>query len=191
VFSIEQALNTFLSRSPRGTSISHPMPALQVRVEMPVSRQSSARRRSSVNSLEGQRGTLRTTKQTLHGDLSIRDRIRHFTLAWFTCTMSTGGIALLLSQTPHRFNGLQVLGHIVFIFNIVLFILFCAALMTRFVLFPKTLMGCLTHPTESLFVPTFCTSHFAPNSATSWVQIRDGSRNMSRELIGSPAVKCA
>jgi C4-dicarboxylate transporter/malic acid transport protein len=133
------------------------VPLVQTRVDasmMPVSRQSTRRRYSS-NSLEGQRGTLRATKETLHGDLGIRDRIRHFTLAWFTCTMSTGGIALVLSQTPHRFHGLQVIGDIVFILDIVLFLLFCSALTARFTLFPSTIKSCLTHPTESLFIPTF------------------------------------
>jgi C4-dicarboxylate transporter/malic acid transport protein len=116
------------------------------------------RRRYSTNSLEGQIGTLRTTKETLHGDVHLRDRIHHFTLAWFTCTMSTGGIALLLSQTPHRFNGLQVLGDIVSILNLVLFILFCSALAARFMMFPQTMKSCLTHPTESLFLPTLLIS---------------------------------
>lgn len=134
-----------------------PLPTVQTRVDgpmMPVSRQSTRRRHSS-NSLEGQRGSLQTTKETLHGDLSVRDRIHHFTLAWFTCTMSTGGIALLLSQTPHRFHGLQAIGDIVLILDIVLFLLFCSLLAARFTLFPQTMRSCLTHPTESLFIPTF------------------------------------
>lgn len=113
------------------------------------------KRRFSTNSLEGQRGTLRTTNYTLHGDLSLRDRIHHFTLAWFTCTMSTGGIALLLSQTPHKFRGLTTIGHIIQILDIVLFVLFSAIICVRFVTFPKTLAKCLSHPTESLFLPTF------------------------------------
>ncbi len=135
-----------------------PVPSTQTRVDdpmMPASRQSTRTRRYSVNSLEGQRGTLRTTKETLHGDISLRDRIHHFTLAWFTCTMSTGGITLLLSKTPHQFHGLQVIGDIVFILDIVLFLAFCCALIARFTMFPKTIKSCLTHPTESLFIPTF------------------------------------
>lgn len=56
-----------------------------------VSRKESTRRRYSTNSLEGQRGTLQTSRRTgtLHGDMGIRDRIHHFTLAWFACTMVT------------------------------------------------------------------------------------------------------
>jgi C4-dicarboxylate transporter/malic acid transport protein len=69
--------------------------------------------------------------------------------------MSTAGIALLLAQTPHRFQGLTVIGEIFFILAIVLFILFTAAISTRFILYPKSLAKCITHPTESLFFPTF------------------------------------
>ncbi|KAH6713706.1 voltage-dependent anion channel [Leptodontidium sp. MPI-SDFR-AT-0119] len=122
-----------------------------------VSRKESTRRRYSTNSLEGQRGTLQTSRRTgtLHGDMGIRDRIHHFTLAWFACTMSTGGIGLVLAQTPHRFRGLDTISEIIFIFDLVLFICFCSIIATRFILFPKTLKKSLSHPTESLFLATF------------------------------------
>ena len=74
---------------------------------------SSASRIHSVDSLEGQREPLRTSKDMLHGDIGIRDHLHHFTWAWFTTTMSTGGIALILAQTPHRFNILTILGDMV------------------------------------------------------------------------------
>jgi C4-dicarboxylate transporter/malic acid transport protein len=119
------------------------------------SSQSSSRRRPSRSSLEGQRGTLQTSRKTLHGDLGVRDRIHHFTWAQFTATMSTGGIALLIVQTPHRFNGLDTIGLVVFVFDLVLFTSFCAAICARFVLFRGTLKASLSHPTESLFFPTF------------------------------------
>lgn len=115
------------------------------------------KRTYSSNSLEGQRGQLQTSKRTgtLHGNIGIRDRLHHFTWAWFTTTMSTGGIGILLSQTPHRFDGLTTIGIIIFILNIVLFITFCTCIAIRFTLFPKALLASLAHPTESLFFPTF------------------------------------
>ena len=82
-------------------------------------------------------------------------RLRHFTWAWFTFPMSTGGIAVLLSETPHRFPGLDTIGLIIFIFDLLLFSGLCATMIARFVLCKGTFVRSFHHPTESLFVPTF------------------------------------
>ncbi|KAL8742257.1 MAG: hypothetical protein Q9190_005234 [Brigantiaea leucoxantha] len=50
--------------------------------------------------------------------LSIKQRLRHFTWAWFTLPMSTGGIALLLALTPHRFAGLTTIGTVFYILDL-------------------------------------------------------------------------
>ena len=42
------------------------------------------------------------------GKVGLRGRLKHFTWAWFTSTMSSGGISILLAETPHRFNGTLV-----------------------------------------------------------------------------------
>ncbi|KAJ5778946.1 C4-dicarboxylate transporter/malic acid transport protein [Penicillium paradoxum] len=55
-----------------------------------------------------------------------------FTWANFTCTQSTGGVAILLSETPHQFRGLQTAGIVVFILNLVLFVLFTTAIISYF-----------------------------------------------------------
>jgi C4-dicarboxylate transporter/malic acid transport protein len=82
-------------------------------------------------------------------------RLRHFTWAWFTFPMSTGGIAVLLSETPNRFQGLDTIGLIFFIFDLVLFCGLCTTMITRFLLCKGTFVRSLRHPTESLFIPTF------------------------------------
>ncbi len=82
-------------------------------------------------------------------------RLRHFTWAWFTLPMSTGGIAVLLSKTPHRFQGLDTISLIVFIFDLLLFSGLCATMIARFVLCKGTFIRSVFHPTESLFIPTF------------------------------------
>lgn len=69
--------------------------------------------------------------------------------------MSTGGIALLLARTPHKFNGLTIIGDCVFVLDLLFFLGLCIAISTRFILFPKAFMSSLRHPTESLFFPTF------------------------------------
>ncbi|KXT14424.1 hypothetical protein AC579_8350 [Pseudocercospora musae] len=88
-------------------------------------------------------------------NFSLRGRLKHFTWAWFTLPMSTGGIALLLKSTPHRFAGLDTIGKIVYIFDLVVFISLCAAMSARFITNPDTLKKSLVHPTEALFFPTF------------------------------------
>ena len=67
--------------------------------------------------------------------------------------MSTGGIALLLAVTPHRFHGLTTIGTIIFILDVVLFFILTSLILTRFYLFPGTFTQSIYHQTESLFVP--------------------------------------
>lgn len=69
--------------------------------------------------------------------------------------MSTGGFALLLDVTPNRFPGLTTIGKVVYIFDLVLFVLLCAAITTRFIFKPGALPRSLKHPQESLFFGTF------------------------------------
>jgi C4-dicarboxylate transporter/malic acid transport protein len=86
--------------------------------------------------------------------IKFTHRLKHFTWANFTLTMSTGGLALLLGAQPHTFSGLVTIGKVVYIFNLVLFILTCSALIYRFVKYRGTFKPSLVHPTESLFMPT-------------------------------------
>lgn len=37
--------------------------------------------------------------------VGLRERVKHFTWAWFLSTMSTGGLAIALAETPHKFHG--------------------------------------------------------------------------------------
>lgn len=87
--------------------------------------------------------------------LSLRDRLKHFTLAWYAMTMSTGGVAFTLSVLPNRFDGLTTLGTAIFIFNLFLFTFVTTAQITRFILHPGTLTHSLTNPHEGFFFATF------------------------------------
>lgn len=41
---------------------------------------------------------------------------------------------MLLATTPHRFTGLETIGTIVFIFDIVIFLMLCAGISARFMM---------------------------------------------------------
>ncbi|RYN65562.1 hypothetical protein AA0117_g12072 [Alternaria alternata] len=49
--------------------------------------------------------TLQQEQKQPDGKIGIRKRLKHFTFAWFLSTMSTGGLALALADTPHQFSG--------------------------------------------------------------------------------------
>ena len=87
--------------------------------------------------------------------LGIRERLAHFTWAWYTLTMSTGGLSLLIHAQPHQFPGLFQIGLVVYVVNIVLFVLVTLALAARFCVYPGTLTRSLVHPREGFFFPTF------------------------------------
>lgn len=92
-----------------------------------------------------------TEKQ--HSKVSLRQRICMVTWGWYTTSMSSGGIALLLYQTPHQFPGLHTLGKIVFIFNLVLFLSITLCLIVRFSSKRTALAESFQSP-ESYFVGT-------------------------------------
>ncbi|OAK94324.1 hypothetical protein IQ06DRAFT_298383 [Phaeosphaeriaceae sp. SRC1lsM3a] len=90
--------------------------------------------------------------------VGIRQRLKHFTFAWFLCTMSTGGLAIALSETPHKFRGLYTIGLIVFIFDFTLFLLLSACMLARLYLYPTHVKKVLFHPPESFFIGAYLLS---------------------------------
>jgi tellurite resistance protein TehA-like permease len=72
--------------------------------------------------------------------------------------MSTGSLAVVLGNTPNKFTGLQTIGKVVFILDLVLFGLFNLCMVTRFVLVPRKFLGSLHHPVEGLFFGTYWVS---------------------------------
>lgn len=72
--------------------------------------------------------------------------------------MSTGAVAVVLANTPNRFTGLQTIGKIFFILDIVLFLLFTMIIGTRFALKPAKLGASLQHPVEGLFFGAYWVS---------------------------------
>ncbi|KAJ5408211.1 hypothetical protein N7509_002094 [Penicillium cosmopolitanum] len=89
-----------------------------------------------------------------HIHLSFHQRLRHFTWAWYTLTMSTGGLALLIATQPNRFKGLDEIGIAIYLFNLILFALVCSLMAARFFIHGGFVQS-LKHDREGLFFPTF------------------------------------
>lgn len=82
----------------------------------------------------------------------LQDLIRHFTLNWFTVTMGTGVVALILPELPFNSELLWILGSSLWQFNIVIFLLFSLLYGLRWLIFPKEAKQIFSHPTMSLFL---------------------------------------
>ncbi|KAH7087161.1 voltage-dependent anion channel-domain-containing protein [Paraphoma chrysanthemicola] len=87
--------------------------------------------------------------------LPMGERLRHFTWAWYTTTMATGGIATLISVQPHPFPGLLTIGAVFFIFNLILFFGITGTMILRFTKFPGAFKASITHEREGLFLGPF------------------------------------
>jgi len=81
--------------------------------------------------------------------------VERFNWSFFTCTQSTGGIAIVLSECPKQFPGLQTIGIVVFIFNLVLFLIFATLMILRWITKPSKFRECFTQPPECFFYGSF------------------------------------
>ena len=78
-------------------------------------------------------------------------------LAWIEQSEDVAEL-ISLRIVPFRFNGLREIGLVFFFLNLVLYVLIWIMILTRFIVYPHTFKGSFTHPTESLFVPSFAVS---------------------------------
>ncbi|KAK3485234.1 voltage-dependent anion channel-domain-containing protein [Neurospora hispaniola] len=91
----------------------------------------------------------------LQPSIPWRKRLMHFTFAWYTVTLSTSGVSLVLATTPHRFRGLSTIGLVIFLLDLLFFLVITTSITLRFVLYKSTFRRAFTRPHEALFVPTF------------------------------------
>lgn len=108
--------------------------------------------------------------------LGIKERLHHFTWAWYTMSMSTGGIALLLRSQIKTFPGLTTIGFVFYFFGLILFTSITTALFLRFWFHRGDFTKSITHPREGFFVPTFFLSLATIISGTEryWIPDNDG-----------------
>ncbi|KAH8732727.1 voltage-dependent anion channel-domain-containing protein [Phaeosphaeriaceae sp. PMI808] len=87
--------------------------------------------------------------------LPFGERLRHFTWAWYTLTMATGGISTLISIQPHAFPGLITIGAIFYIINLMFFSAITSTMIIRFTKFSGSFKASITHEREGLFLGPF------------------------------------
>jgi tellurite resistance protein TehA-like permease len=98
---------------------------------------------------------LHDDKEAAAGSVTLKDRLKHSTFAWYACTISTGGVAFVLSVIPSRFDGLTQWGTGIFLFNLFLFTVVTITMCARFYVYPGTFTHSMTNPHEGCFFATF------------------------------------
>jgi tellurite resistance protein TehA-like permease len=87
--------------------------------------------------------------------LSFGQRIKHFTWANYTLTMSTGGISTLIAVQPHQFPGLITIGAVFYVITLIFFVALCGLMIARFTKFPGSFKESIKHEREGFFFATF------------------------------------
>ncbi|KAI9825079.1 MAG: hypothetical protein M1832_001399 [Thelocarpon impressellum] len=88
-------------------------------------------------------------------DVGFRRIVRNFTPSWFSVTMGTGIVSILLFNLPYNAHWLYWLSVIAFALNAVLFAVALVMSLLRYTLYPELWGAMIRHPTQSLFLGTF------------------------------------
>ncbi|KAH9895128.1 voltage-dependent anion channel-domain-containing protein [Cubamyces lactineus] len=88
---------------------------------------------------------------------SLKDCIRHFTPAWFAAIMGTGSISILFNNSPYARDSptMEALTYFFFFLNLVLFVIFNALTLARYIMFPDIWSMMIHHPIQSLFIGAY------------------------------------
>jgi len=81
--------------------------------------------------------------------------VRNFTPSWFSVTMGTGIVSILLHNLPYNGDWLYWISVVIFALNVALFILFTFISIVRYTVYPEIWLAMIRHPAQSLFVGTF------------------------------------
>lgn len=88
-------------------------------------------------------------------DFVFRRIIRNFTPSWFIITMSTGALSIAIHQIPYHARWLKIISTILFVLNLVMFLLFTFISALRYLMHPELFPAVLRHGHQSLFLATF------------------------------------
>ncbi|KAJ6023676.1 C4-dicarboxylate transporter/malic acid transport protein [Penicillium herquei] len=83
-----------------------------------------------------------------------RHIVRNFTPAWYSVNMGTGITSILLYTLPYNGRWLYWISIVIFCLNVLLFCVFLAITILRYILYPNIFKVMVTHPTQSLFLGT-------------------------------------
>lgn len=69
--------------------------------------------------------------------------------------MGTGIVSILLNTLPYNAQWLYYLSIVIFVLNVVLFVIILATTLLRYILYPEIFRVMINHPVQSLFLGTF------------------------------------
>lgn len=82
----------------------------------------------------------------------MQDIVRQFTPNWFTASMGTGVVALILAELPFAHSMMVQLGTLLWQLNILLFMSFCLLYGLRWLIYPTEAKQIFSHASMSLFL---------------------------------------
>ncbi|OJJ96173.1 hypothetical protein ASPACDRAFT_54579 [Aspergillus aculeatus ATCC 16872] len=88
-------------------------------------------------------------------DVGWRRVVRHFTPSWFSVTMGTGIVSILLNTLPYNGQWLYWISVAIFALNVLLFATGCIITLLRYMLYPEIFFAMIRHPVQSMFIGTF------------------------------------
>jgi len=78
----------------------------------------------------------------------------HINLRWYSVTMGTGIVSILLHNLPYNAIWIYWFSVIFFALNCLLFALFTVISLVRYIVYPEIWGAMIRHPTQSLFLGT-------------------------------------
>ncbi|TFK75458.1 hypothetical protein BDN72DRAFT_892400 [Pluteus cervinus] len=88
---------------------------------------------------------------------SLKECTRNFTWGWYTVVMGTGSLTSLASRFHFGGNtlGLRIFALVLFLLNLVLFIIISSMTVARFMSYPELFLKSLRHPIQGYYIGAF------------------------------------